>query len=152
MKSSYFYLAGIASTIIGYIAFKIQQRKDKGKEVERDYSTVDLSRVYLFEPNWKRIKIEWIVILIAGLIAFVYSFSDPTFNSFKSKIMMGIWMIVGLSFIWSVMFLLFNKRKIEINENKILAYSFLSNKPDEINWDELDKAEYVLPEQNDCLT
>jgi hypothetical protein len=128
---------------------RFNKKKNKGKEIKCDYSKLDLSRKYVFEPNWNRIKIEWVAIVIGGIIAFVYTFSDATFNSIKTRFMFGIWMIGGLSLVWSIIFLLFNKRKIEINENNILTYSFLSKKPDEINWDELDKAEYVL--QNDKI-
>lgn len=144
MKSSYFYITGIASTLIGYIAFQIQQNKNKGKEVKRDYSKLDLSRVYIFEPNWKRTRIEWIAIILAGLLTFLYSYSDATFNSSKSRYLIGIWVIVGLSFIWGIIFIAFNKRKLEITEKRIVTYSFISKKPETINWDDLDKAEYVL--------
>ncbi|MBN1253592.1 MAG: hypothetical protein JXA16_15745 [Bacteroidales bacterium] len=149
LKASYFSLIGIASIIIGNIFFHFQQKKNKGKKIEKDYSKIDLNQVYIYEPNWKRIKIEWALIVTAGIITFIYSHYDKTFNNIGSKLSVATFIVVVLSFIWTIIFLIFNNRKIILTSTKISTYSFLTKKSTDTNWEDLDTVEYVI--QNDRI-
>ncbi len=136
-------------TVAGFIFFQIQQKKNKGKNHEKDYSKVDLTTEYIFQPNWKRIRLEWMFIGLAGIIGFIYSFNDSTFETIMDKLFLGLFLIAVLSCIWTIIFLIFNNRKVVFNEDYLETFSFLSKNPTRTDWEKMESVEYLI--QNDKI-
>ena len=149
MKASYLYILGALATIAGYYAFQKQQKKNRNKENKKDYSNIDFTKEYFFEPNWKRIKLELVVILILCISICNYYFQDPDFQNIEERIFFGSFIFSGFLFIWTFIFFMFNKRKVVISKNHLSIYSFFSTKQKKIDWDEIESAKYLT--QNDKI-
>jgi len=146
MKSQYFYLAGAVATLIGFIVFKIQQKRNKKANSKRDYSHIDLSKEYSYAPNYKQALIEWIVILIFAITFYLYSLNNST-DSKEISLTPAVIICLILFLLWSAIFLLFNSQKIVFYYDHFEIYSFLSSSPIKIRWENIDTIEYLM--QND---
>ncbi len=148
MKISHLYLISALCTIAGYICYKINQKKD-AKESKKDYSEIDLSREYIFVPNWKKVKITLLSLAAIPILIFFYSFSEPNFDTFLSRILVGFFAGFFTFFLWGISFIRFNSEKIVFADEYLDVYSFISQKPIRIHWSNVQKVEYLL--QNDKI-
>jgi hypothetical protein len=142
MNPQILYLAAALATLFGAIVFKINKKK-YGIDLTSGVQP-DITRKYSFRPNAKIIKREWALMGMLGLGVSIYVVAQHRLESWVLFVKCIAMMAGFFGGGWVLIFLLFNSRKIEIDEVGFEVSGFIFREPVKIEWSNIQKAKLIL--------